>query len=353
MIPFYKPYTPNKDKILESISSSIDSGVMTNHGPLVDKLEKSLMDYLGVRNLLLVSNGTIALQLAYKALELKGEAITTPFSFLATSSSLLWEGLCLRFCDIDSETFNLDDQLLNKHICPDSSSIIPVHTFGNPCNIEEIDRFAYDYNLKVIYDAAHAFGSSYFDSSIFNYGDISTVSFHATKIFHTVEGGAIIVKDDSLYNRIKSLRAFGQLDRMFGINAKMTEMQAAVGLAVLDKIDYILNVRTYLYDIYKSQLNNVQFQKINPDGQCNYSYFPVVFKDAETLLKVEHELKNHNLPSKRYFHPSLDQLIHKTQHSNSIDISSRILCLPLYTELETDNIFKICDVINKVNQSDS
>ena len=225
MIPVTKPYLPNKAKYQAYVDKIYESGWLTNNGSLVRELEERLTHYLGVKNLILVANGSLALQVAYKALNLSGEVITTPFSFVATTNTLLWEGLTPVFADNNPRTFNIDPQQIEAQITPKTSALLPVHVFGNPCEVEAIQAIADKHQLKVIYDAAHAFGSEYKNQSVLNYGDISTLSFHATKLFHTIEGGAVITNDDELAKKIRLLINFGITGPSsiegLGTNAKM------------------------------------------------------------------------------------------------------------------------------------
>ncbi|UCZ56534.1 DegT/DnrJ/EryC1/StrS family aminotransferase [Desulfurispirillum indicum] len=337
-----KAYLPDKEKYKGYIDTIYESGWLTNNGPLVKQLEQRLQEYLGVKHLILVSNGTLALQVAYKALDLQGEVITTPFSFVATTSSLAWEGLTPIFADIDPNTLNMNPANIEPLITSRTSAILPVHVFGNPCEVEAIQQIAQRHNLKVIYDAAHAFGVQYKGESILNYGDISTLSFHATKLFHTIEGGALITNDDKVAARVRKLINFGiigpdQIDGV-GINAKMNEFQAAMGLCVLDEIQEIMTLRKHVWQRYRDTLQSeVQFQELNANGTQNYSYFPVVFKTEQQLLEVQGKLNQANIYPRRYFYPSLDNLdyLEAKQTCNvSRDIASRILCLPIFPALE-------------------
>ena len=243
MINVTKSYLPNIEKYKNYIDEIYKTAWLTNQGPLVQKLEKRLAQYLGVKNIVLVSNGTIALEIAYRALDLKGEVITTPFSFVATTSSLVTNRLTPIFVDIDEKTFNLSPKNIEEKITSKTSAILPVHVFGNACEVEEIEQIANKHNLKVIYDAAHAFDVKYKDNSVLNYGDISTLSFHATKLFHTIEGGALIINDDELVQKVRYLINFGiksptEIPHL-GTNAKMNEFEAAMGLCILDDIEDI------------------------------------------------------------------------------------------------------------------
>src|SRR5690554_2937 len=324
MIPVTKSYLPSKEKYKAYIDRIYESAWLTNNGSLLQELEQRLKDYLGVKHLILVANGSLALQLAYKALDLKGEVITTPFSFAATTSTLVWEGLTPVFADIDPHSFNVDPKQIEALITPKTSAILPVHVFGNPCEVEAIQVIADKHKLKVIYDAAHAFGSQYKGQSVLNYGDISTLSFHATKLFHTIEGGAVITSDDELAHKIRLLINFGITGpttiESVGTNAKMNEFEAAMGLCVLDEIDIIKTERKAIWQTYHQELKGVvKFQQWNPRSQNNHAYAPVLFKSEAQLLKVEAKLKQNNIIPRRYFYPSLDTLDYlkiKTQNKH-------------------------------------
>jgi len=357
MVNVTKTYLPDLKKYEVYLEKIFKLGFVTNNGPLVKELQNRLEQYLGVKHILLVANGTIALQIAYNLLDIKGEAITTPFSFVATTSSQVWQGINPVFADINKDTFNIDYKKIQEKISKTTSAIIPVHVFGNACDIEEIDEIAKQFNLKVIYDAAHAFGVKYKGNSVLNYGNISTLSFHATKIFHTIEGGALIINDDEIYDKANRIINFGISDKEHisevGINGRMNEFEAAMGLCVLDDIDKIFENRKKVYENYMNHLcNNVIRQEKNINGTLNYCYFPIVFRDEETLLKVKATLSNENIYARRYFYPSLNNLPYikeKTNKApNSEFISSRILCLPLYDSLEWDVQKNIIDIVNKI-----
>ena len=355
MINVTKSYLPNKDKYKSYIDEIYENGWLTNQGPLVQRLETRLAQYLGVKNIVLVSNGTIALEIAYRALDLKGEVITTPFSFVATTSSLVTNKLIPIFVDINEKTFNLNPKNIEKKITSRTSAILPVHVFGNACEVEEIKKIANKHNLKVIYDAAHAFDVKYKDKSLLSYGDISTLSFHATKLFHTIEGGALIINDDSLLEKVRYLINFGIKNQEeiphLGTNAKMNEFEAAMGLCILDDIEDIKTNRKKVVENYKIGLESlVTFQEQNNQATENYSYFPILFKNEEDLSKVQKSLNKENIFPRRYFYPSLDTLEYiepKQECKISRAISKRVLCLPLYAELEKDNQDKIIDIIRK------
>jgi dTDP-4-amino-4,6-dideoxygalactose transaminase len=355
MINVTKTYLPNKEKYKKYIDEIYENGWLTNNGPLVQRLEKRLAQYLGVKNIVLVSNGTIALEIAYKALNLTNEVITTPFSFVATTSSLVMSNLKPVFADIDEKSFNINPKNIEKFINANTSAILPVHVFGNACKVEEIEQIAKKCNLKVVYDAAHAFDVKYKDRSVLSYGDISTLSFHSTKLFHTIEGGALIINDDELVQKVRYLINFGIKNQEeiphLGTNAKMNEFEAAMGLCVLDDIENIKNSRKEVYETYQKELKDlVQFQEQNINASQNYSYFPIVLKSEEQLLKIQKALNDENIFPRRYFYPSLDTLEYiepKQECKISRDISKRILCLPIYAELEKGNQDKIIDIIRK------
>lgn len=349
MIPVTKAYLPNKEKYQSYVDRIFESGWLTNNGSLLQELEQRLAKYLGVKNIILVANGSLALQLAYKALELKGEVITTPFSFAATTSTLAWEGLAPIFADIDLDSFNIDPTQIEAQITPDTSAIVPVHVFGNPCDIEAIQKIANKHKLKIIYDAAHAFGSEYKGNSVLNCGDVSTLSFHSTKLFHTIEGGAVITNDDELAKKIRRMINFGISSptaiTSVGTNAKMNEFEAAMGLCVLDDIEYIREQRANIWRIYNENLSGiVKFQKWNEHSKNNASYAPILFDNEKELLKVEARLQKNNVYPRRYFYPSLDTLEYidsKQICLNSREIASKILCLPLYPSLDLCKLERI------------
>ena len=348
-----KTYLPNKEKYKRYVDEIYDNGWLTNEGPLVKRLEKRLQEYLGVKNIVLVCNGTVALEVAYRVLDLSGFAITTPFSFVASTSSLVTNQLLPIFTDINEATFNLNPRDIEGLITPNTGAIVPVHVFGNACEIDEIEKIAKKNKLKVIYDGAHAFGVNYKEQSLLNYGDISTLSFHSTKIFHSVEGGALVINDDELAQKARYLINFGIKNQEeiphLGINGKMNEFEAAMGLCVLDDMEEITYKRKNIFDKYTNDLQGlVKFQERNPNATQNYSYFPVVFKCEEDLLNTQKALNEKNIFPRRYFYPSLDTLNYiepKQECKISRKISRQILCLPLYAELEADSQKKIISII--------
>lgn len=350
-----KTYLPKKDKYIKYVEKIFNYGWLTNNGPLVRELEEKLKSYLGVEHLLLVANGTLALQIAYKALNLKGDVLTTPFSFVATTSSLVWEGLNPIFVDINKETLCMDTDKMEICITKNTSAIVPVHVFGNIADVEKIEKIAKKNDLKIIFDAAHAFDVKFKNNSALNFGDISILSFHSTKIFHTIEGGALIFKDKEIYDRAKLLINFGieGPDKIsgLGINCKMNEFEAAMGLCVLEDFDCIKQKRKEVYNYYIELFNgskDLSFQKKNKYSSLNYSYFPIILKSEKILLKVKGELESNNIKARRYFYPSLDTLKYlnkKQKMPISDDISKRILCLPLYESLEKEMVKKIVDIV--------
>jgi len=332
---------PDKQKFISYVDEIYANGWVTNNGPMVRELEKRLADYLGVKNIVLVANGTIALEIAYRTLDIKDYAVTTPFSFVATTSSLVTNGIKPIFVDIDPHTLNIDPSKIEEAITPHTSAIVPVHVFGNACEVEAIDGIAKKHGLKVIYDAAHAFSVKYKGESLLNHGDITTLSFHATKLFHTIEGGALIIKDDALVEKARYLINFGienaESIPELGTNAKMNEFEAAMGLCMLDEMEEITQKRKEISERYRQALDGiVQFQEQNVHATQNYSYFPVLLNSEEELLRVQDALKRQDIFPRRYFYPSLDTLryIEPKQYCGySRDTSTRILCLPIYPDL--------------------
>jgi dTDP-4-amino-4,6-dideoxygalactose transaminase len=358
MINVTKTYLPDPDKYKSYVDRIFSSCWVTNNGQFVQELEKRLCDYLGVENLLLISNGTLALQVAYKALGINNEVTTTPFSFVATTSSMVWEGILPVFSDIDPSTLNLDPEEIINNITPLTSAIVPVHVFGNACNIEEISQIAKKHKLKTIYDAAHAFGVTYNGKSILNYGDASILSFHGTKVFHTIEGGAIVFKEKKHLDAARLMINFGipGYDQIatLGINCKMNEFQAAMGLCVLDDMEFILRCRKKVWEKYTDSFINeetIQLQKQNTSSSMNYSYFPVILKSEEILLRIKDALFEKGIAPRRYFYPSLEQVPYikpGQQAPISSSVSKRILCLPIYPDLESEDQDTIIETLLKI-----
>lgn len=329
---------------------------LTNNGPLVNELELTLKDFLKTPYLLYVTNGTIALQLAIKALNLKGEIITTPFSYVATTSTVVWEGCEPVFVDIDPSSFNIDASKIEAAITKNTSAILATHVYGNPCDIDAINKIAKKHNLKVIYDAAHCFGTLYKGKSVFAYGDISTTSFHTTKIYHSVEGGAIFTPHAELLKSMAHMRNFGHNGLVdfsgIGINAKNSELHAAFGLANFNHIDEILSKRRDQYNHYLTRLEAHSAKKlaINKHADFNCAYFPLLFETEKALEKSIDELLEHHVIPRRYFYPSLSTLPYITRCNTPVadNISRRVLCLPLYHKLQKTEIDMICRVLLRV-----
>lgn len=357
--PIYvtQPSLAPLNEFTEILKGVWDRGILTHNGPLVQQLEKDLSLKLNIKQFIAVSNGTIAIQMAIKALGLKGKIITTPFTWIATISAIKWEGCTPVFCDIDPDTLNMDPQKIESLITKDTVAIMPVHVFGNPCDIEAINKIAKKHNLKVIYDAAHAIGTKYNGRSALEYGDISATSLHATKLLNTAEGGGCISTDKEICDKLERIRFFGHNNEKDivedGFNGKMTEVHAALGIANLKYYNDVLKDRKEKYLLYQKNLNeieNLRFQKQQEKGECNYSYFPVIFNSEEQLLKVTEKLSEHKIYPRRYFYPSVNtynKIVDYKATPNSEDIAKRILCLPLYLNLTHQEILLISNIIKQ------
>ena len=340
MIPVTKPHLPEIGRYIRYIERCYENNQLTNNGPLAQELKARLEEYLGVQNLLLVANGTLALQIAYKALGVSGKAITTPFTFVATSSSLRWEGIEPVYADIDAQSLDLCPEKVLEAIDPEVTALVPVHVYGNPCDVEAFDEIAKEHDLKVIYDAAHAFGVRLNGRSILQWGDAATLSFHATKVFHTVEGGAIVFKKREDYERACRLINFGYEEGEVvdeGINAKMSEFHAAMGLSMLDEIETVLAKREEVHRRYYEALESLYEMPVWKEGATrNYAYFPVLFPSEDALLKTQERLNEAGIFPRRYFYPSLDTRgydLSDGENPISRDRASRVLCLPMYPAL--------------------
>lgn len=359
MVNVTKTTLPPINKYIKYLKKVWANNWVTNKGEFSIKLEEKLKEYLKAKNLLVVSNGTVAMQLAFKALELKGEVITTPFTFPATTNSLIWEGLIPVFADIDPETFNVDPKEIEKKINKNTSAILAVHVFGNPCNVEDLEKLAKKYHLKVIYDAAHAFGIEYKDKSIISWGDIGTLSFHAAKVFHTVEGGAVITKDKVSYQKINLLRNHGieYYDKVVlaGINAKMNELEAIMGLCVLEDFEKGIIRRKKIYQKYKEAFSSnflLKLQKLSTNlTKYTYAYFPVCFPDEKVRDRIFKVLLKNGIRARKYFYPPSHELPYVNHEDYSLPnatmISHTILCLPLYASLATEDVNRIINLVNK------
>lgn len=350
-----KCFLPPIEEYQNLIKQAWDAEWLTNRGELVLELEAKLRDYLSIEHILVTNNGTIPLQIALKLLGNKGEIITTPFSYVATTSAIVWENCRPVFVDIHPEYLTIDETKIEEAVSDKTTAILATHVFGNPCNVEAIEAIAKKYNLKVIYDAAHCFGVKYKDKSIFDYGDISTCSFHATKLFHTGEGGAMFAKDLDLQRQLFYSHNFGHNGPLafhgLGINGKMSELQAAMGLAVLPYMQEIISERKKVVDYYNSNLDFSKLQglKIRENTYWNYSYYPVIFDSEEQLLKIQKGLNENQISSRRYFYPSLNTIEYTKGMGMPISesIASRILCLPLYVGLSLVDMTRIVTLINE------
>ena len=359
MIPVTKPFLPPIEEYQRYVEGIWQRNWLTNNGPLVNELELKLKEYLKVNHLLFVTNGTIAIQLAIKALNLKGKIITTPFSYVATTSSIVWEGCEPVFVDIEEKSCNIDPAKIEAAITPDTSAILATHVYGNPCDVEAIDKIARKHGLKVIYDGAHAFGVTYKGKSIFEYGDVSTCSFHATKLYHTIEGGCVVTKDPEVLKKMAYMRNFGHdgPERFadLGINGKNSEFHAAMGLVNLGHVAPIIERRKKLTAHYDTYLKNFQGKKpvILSGTEYNYAYYPLIFNSESLLLKVVDELTKNLIYPRRYFYPSLEQLPYVKSGNCTVtaQVANRALCLPFYDTLSTQEIDMIFRLILRVQNN--
>lgn len=362
MISVTRADLPPIEKYFEYLRKIWANHWLTNDGELVQLLGSRLKEYLGVKNLVLLSNGTVALQLALKVLDLKGEVITTPFTFAATTNALLWEGLTPVFADIDPKTYNIDPCKVEEKITDKTSAILAVHVYGNPCYVKQLQSIADRHNLKIIYDTAHAFGVEYEGEPITCFGDVSTLSFHATKVFNTIEGGAVVADDDVVVEKLKLMRNHGIKSEtevvLPGTNAKMNEFQAAMGLCNLDYVDESISLRKVLYERYVERLSSlpVTFQKIVA-SKYNFSYMPVLFESPAERDSVYSFLIGRGIKPRKYFFPltvNFDyfkkvgiDLVEKYGLANASEIADRILCLPLYPSLEVSKVDYVASLIEK------
>jgi dTDP-4-amino-4,6-dideoxygalactose transaminase len=352
MLHVTKSFLPDIKEYISLLEEIWTNGQLTNDGPLVLELERKLAEYLEVENLLYVSNGTIALQLAIKALELEGDVITTPFSYCATTTSLIWEKCKPIFADISPISLTSEREQIEKVISPDTKGILTTHVYGNCADLTDQEQLAADHQIPIIYDGAHAFGVQHKGKSIFNFGTISTCSFHATKIFHTIEGGAMITRDGTLADKLRGIRSFGHKgDDYFaaGINGKNSEFHAAMGLVNLKHFAEIKDHRKSASELYESNLPaNIERICWNSVNSRNYSYFPVIFPSEEVLLKVVKALNEKQIFPRRYFYPALNELPYLTYQACPVaeDIAKRIVCLPLSAEISAEAILQICSIIS-------
>jgi dTDP-4-amino-4,6-dideoxygalactose transaminase len=354
MINVTKTFFPPLDEYQLQLERVWKNQWLTNRGELVIELENKLKDYLSVSNIILMNNGTIPLQIALKILGKGGEIITTPFSYVATTAAIVWEQCTPVFVDIHPEYLTIDETKIEAAITDKTTCILATHVFGNPCNVKAIELIAEKYNLKVIYDAAHAFGVTYDEKSIFDFGDVSTCSFHATKLFHTGEGGALFCIDDHLRHQFFYSHNFGHNGPLdfhgLGINGKISELQAAMGLAVFPYMESILDNRKAIVSCYDDHLNFTILKKIviREHTNWNYSYYPVIFESEEQLLSVQKALNEQQIFPRRYFYPSLNRVPFVADSSVPISesIASRVLCLPLSHELTLSEAQHIIQLIN-------
>lgn len=355
MINVTKSFLPPFEEYQEKIKGIWDNTWLTNNGPLVRELETKLKEYLGVKNLLYVTNGTIALQIAIKAMNLKGEIITTPFSYCATTTSILWENVKPVFVDIEADTYNIDADLIEQAITDKTSAILATHVYGRPCNVEKIEQIAHKYNLKIIYDGAHGFGATLNGNSILSFGDVATCSFHATKVFHTIEGGCVICKDDDLLKVLAHYRSFGHKNDdyyMIGINAKNSEFHAAMGLCNLPRVADIIEKRKIVSERYDQLLDWKKLKQPKQDIEgfmYNYAYYPVLLPSEQKLLEVTEALAKEEIVPRRYFYPSLNKLPYLNFY-NPCPVSEKLsvaaLSLPLYYDLALEDVERIARIVN-------
>lgn len=349
-----KSFLPPLSEYMEYLEKIWQSSQLTNQGICVRELEDQMRVFLEVDNFHYLSNGTIALQLALSSLNITGgEIITTPFSYVATLSSLLWERCTPVFVDIEPNRFCIDPTKIEEAITERTCAIMPVHVFGYACDVEVIDEIAKRHSLKVIYDGAHAFGCRYKGKSLLSYGDITTCSFHATKLFHTIEGGACIVRDKEVSDLLELKKRFGHsgdLHLLLGINAKASEMHAAMGLLNFRYLERIIERRKMISELYDALLfDNIVRSKVQAGLEYNYAYYPVLFDSEEILLNVCFALNKENIFPRRYFYPSLNTLSYLPEKIHcpvSESVSSRIICLPLYPDMEHEHVEKIAEIIN-------
>ena len=354
MINVTKTFFPPIEDYQKQVQRIWENEWLTNNGELYKELSQKLQDYLGVNQIIPMTNGTLPLHIALNAFANQGEVITTPFSYVATTASIVWEKCTPVFVDIHPEYLTIDETKIEAAITPKTTAILATHVYGNPCAVETIEAIAKKHNLKVIYDAAHGFGVTYKGKSIFNYGDVSTCSFHATKLFHTGEGGALFCQDKATRQEMFYRHNFGhdgpEKYHGLGINAKMSELQAAMGLSVLPYMKHILTERQRVCDYYDQHLefSKLSKLKIREHTQWNYSYYPVIFKTEEELLETMKRLASEDIYPRRYFFPSLEALPYIESNLCPIaeDIAKRVMCLPLYTTLKEKDLEIIVNLIN-------
>jgi dTDP-4-amino-4,6-dideoxygalactose transaminase len=356
MITVTKTFFPPFEDYQTKLRQIWESGWLTNDGRLENELTVKIGQYLSVSNVELVANGMLALQLAIKALQLNGEIITTPYSYVATANAIVWEGCTPVFVDIDEKTFCIDPDLIASAITEKTSAIMATHVYGYPCDVKTIEAIGQKHNLKVIYDGAHCFGVKLSGQSLLMHGDIATLSFHATKLFHTAEGGAVVCRDENIAKRIGVMKRFGHLGeddyQEIGINAKISELHAAMGLCMLPFIDQIIERRRQIKNLYDELLkdSDLYSPKVPREVDYNYNYYPVIFSSHEDMIRVRKALMEKDIYPRRYFYPSLNTLPYLQQAGYKAcpvaeSAAMRILCLPLYSELQKEEISKIAQII--------
>lgn len=356
MIQVTKTFLPPQEEYNAILKRAWDKQWLTNRGVLLKELEEKLKAYLAMPNIICTSNGTVPLQIALEYFAKGGEVITTPFSYVATTASIVWQHCTPVFVDIHPTYLTIDEQQIEAAITPKTTAILATHVFGNPCAVEEIARIAQKHQLKVIYDAAHCFGVTYKGKSVFEYGDVSSCSFHATKLFHTGEGGALFANNKQVHEQLFHYHNFGHNGQLafhgLGINAKMSEMQAAMGLAVLPYMEKIVQARKKVVAVYNQELNfdAIQPLQLREGTQWNYSYYPVLFESEEKLLQVEQALNAQQIFPRRYFYPGLNTLpyVKNTSMPVSDRVYKRVLCLPMSHQLEEK---KILLIVKSIRQS--
>ena len=355
MIAVTQTFLPPLDEYQKQVARAWENQWLTNRGNLVLELEAKLREYLGVSNITITNNGTIPLQIALKLFGGEGEIITTPFSYVATTAAIVWENCKPVFVDIHPEYLTIDETKIEAAITSRTTAILATHVFGNPCAVEAIEAIAKKHQLTVIYDAAHCFGVKYNGKSLFNFGDISTCSFHATKLFHTAEGGAFFCKDEKIAHQMFYSHNFGHNGPLdfhgLGINGKISELQAAMGLSVFPYMETILSARKTVTEYYAQHLD---FSKMRPirireNTEWNYSYYPIIFESESVLLKVQQRLNDLDIFPRRYFYPSLNTIPYSKGLPMPVSeqVASSVLCLPLYVGLEIDTLKQICKIINQ------
>lgn len=357
-----QPFLPPLEEFIPYLQQIWESKLLTNCGPFHHQLEKALCEYLGVEHIALFTNGTLALVTALQSLRITGEVITTPYSFVATSHSLLWNGIKPVFVDIDPITLNLDPAKIEAAITPQTTAIMPVHCYGHPCDVEAIQKIADNYNLKIVYDAAHAFGVQDMQGSILRHGDLSVLSFHATKVFNTFEGGAIICHDAKTKQRIDHLKNFGFVDEVTvvapGINGKMSEINAALGLLQLKSIDFALQKRKCIDTRYREAFAGVKgIHCLAAAGEksANYAYFPILVQPDYAFSRdaLYQELQDNGIYARRYFYPLISDFpmyrgMPSAAHENlpvARKVAEQVICLPIYPALESETVDKIIQLI--------